>query len=107
MQFAGLNYLAVMLAAIASSPTPVRWLVVAAEPVTSIDVTAADALAELDDELRAMGILLCFAELKDPMKEKFRRLGLMPRFGDRTVFATIEEAVSAFQATGSILSPGP
>ncbi len=96
-----------VLAAIASSPTPVRWLVVAAEPVTSIDVTAADALADLDDELRAMGILMCFAELKDPMKEKFRRLGLMPRFGDRTFFATIEEAVSTFRTTGSILSPGP
>jgi len=29
--------------AVAGSPTPVRWLVVAAEPVTSVDVTAADA----------------------------------------------------------------
>ena len=100
-----------VLAAITSSPMPVRWLVVAAEPVTSIDVTAADALGELDDALRARGIQMCFAELKDPMKEKFRRLGLMPRFGDRTLFATIEDAVSAFQATsagdGSILSPGP
>ena len=33
-----------VLDAVASSPTPVRWLVVAAEPVTSIDVTAADAI---------------------------------------------------------------
>ena len=90
-----------VLAAIASSSTPVRWLVVAAEPVTSIDVTAADALSELDDTLRTTGIQMYFAELKDPMKEKFRRLGLMPRFGDRTSFATIEEAVSAFQATSA------
>ena len=35
--------------AVASSPTPVRWLVVAAEPVTSVDVTAADVVCELDD----------------------------------------------------------
>ena len=33
-----------VLDAVASSPTPVRWLVVAAEPVTSVDVTAADAV---------------------------------------------------------------
>jgi len=39
------------LDAVATSPTPVRWLVVAAEPVTSIDVTAADMLAELDETL--------------------------------------------------------
>jgi MFS superfamily sulfate permease-like transporter len=32
--------------AIDSAPTPVRWLVVAAEPVTSVDVTAADVIAD-------------------------------------------------------------
>jgi hypothetical protein len=42
--------------AVAKSPTPVSWLVVAAEPVTSVDVTAADALAELDKALHGMGI---------------------------------------------------
>ena len=39
-----------VLDAVASSPTPVRWVVVAAEPVTSVDVTAADMVAELDDD---------------------------------------------------------
>jgi high affinity sulfate transporter 1 len=63
-------------AAIAQSPTKVRRVVVAAEPVTSVDVTAADALAELDDMLRKDGIELAFAELKDPVKDKLRRFGL-------------------------------
>jgi MFS superfamily sulfate permease-like transporter len=88
-----------VLAAVAGSPTPVRWLVVAAEPVTSIDVTSADALGELDDSLRAAGIQLRFAEMKDPVKEKLRRFGLMDRFGERAFFATVEEAVGAFLDT--------
>jgi MFS superfamily sulfate permease-like transporter len=50
-----------VLDAVASSPTPVRWVVVAAEPVTSVDVTAADIVAELDDSLHTEGIELCFA----------------------------------------------
>ena len=91
-------------AAIASSPTPVRWLVVAAEPVTSIDVTSADALAELDDTLTAAGIQMCFAEMKDPVKEKLKRFELLPRFGERPFFATIEEAVDAFFASGGVRS---
>jgi high affinity sulfate transporter 1 len=85
-------------AAVASSPTPVRWLVVAAEPVTSVDVTAADAISELDDALRAAGIELCFAEMKDPVKDKLKRFGLFARFGEKTFFATIDEAVSAYLA---------
>jgi len=62
-----------VLEAVATSPTPVRRLVVAAEPVTSIDVTSADALAQLDDTLKRAGIELCFAELKGPVKDKLRR----------------------------------
>jgi len=70
-----------VLDAVAASPTPVRWLVVAAEPVTSVDVTSADMLAELDDTLHAAGIELCLAEMKDPVKDKLKRFGFMARVG--------------------------
>jgi MFS superfamily sulfate permease-like transporter len=85
--------------AVARSPTPVRWLVVTAEPVTSVDVTAADAVCELDDTLHAAGIELCFAEMKDPVKDKLKRFGLFTRFGEQSFFATIDESVSAYLAT--------
>jgi high affinity sulfate transporter 1 len=88
-----------VLDAVANSPTPVRWLVVTAEPVTSVDVTAADAVCELDDTLHAAGIELCFAEMKDPVKDKLKRFGLFTRFGEQTFFATIDEAVSAYRTT--------
>ena len=91
-----------VLDAVASSPTPVRWLVVAAEPVTSVDVTAADAVSELDDTLRAAGIELYFAEMKDPVKDKLKRFGLFARFGERTFFSTLGEAVSAYLATHKV-----
>jgi MFS superfamily sulfate permease-like transporter len=88
-----------VLAAVAASPTPVRWVVVAAEPVTSVDVTAADAIAELDDKLNAAGIEFCFAEMKDPVKDKLKRFGLFKRFGATSFFATVGEAVNAYLAT--------
>jgi high affinity sulfate transporter 1 len=83
------------LAAVGSSACPVRWLVVAAEPVTSVDVTAADVLCQLDDTLRAADIRLCFAEMKDPVKDKLRRFGIFTRF---EFFATLEEAVDTYLA---------
>jgi high affinity sulfate transporter 1 len=85
-----------VLDAVASSPTPVRWLVVAAEPVTSVDVTAADVVAELNEALQGAGIELCFAEMKDPVKDKLKRFGLFTQLGEDTFFATIEEAVSRY-----------
>lgn len=82
--------------AAAGAPGPVRWLVVAAEPVTSVDVTAADMLAELDAGLRAAGVQLRFAEMKDPVLDKLRRFGLFERFGAGAFFPTIGQAVSAY-----------
>ena len=88
-----------VLDAVAASPTPVRWLVVAAEPVTSVDITSADMLAELDDTLHAAGIELCFAEMKDPVKDKLKRFGLFARLGETTFFPTTGAAVSSYLAT--------
>jgi high affinity sulfate transporter 1 len=85
--------------AVMKSPTPVLWLVVAAEPVTSVDITAADIVAELDQSLRAMGIELCFAELKDPVKDKLKRFGLFAQLGEKYFFPTIGSAVSRYLET--------
>ena len=91
-----------VLDAVAKSPTPVRWFVVAAEPVTSVDVTAADIVAELVEALRAKGIELCFAELKDPVKDKLKRFGLLAQLGDTCFFPTIEEAVTRYLQTHNV-----
>ena len=85
-----------VLDAVATSPTPVRRVVVAAEPITSVDVTSADALTELDQTLKAKGIELCFAELKDPVKDKLKRFGLLADFGESRFFPTKESAVNSF-----------
>jgi len=85
-----------VIAAAEKSPTPVRWVVVAAEPVTSVDVTAADVVAELDRVLREAGIELSFAELKDPVKDKLKRFGLFTQIGEQSFFPTLGAAVSAY-----------
>jgi MFS superfamily sulfate permease-like transporter len=81
------------LEAIAAAPGPVRRLVVAAEPVTSVDVTAADSLIELVEALEGAGMTLAFAELKDPVKDKLKRFGVHARLGDDAFYPTIESAV--------------
>jgi high affinity sulfate transporter 1 len=85
-----------VLAAVASSPTPVRRIIVAAEPVTSVDVTSADALSELEQTLRESSIELHFAEMKDPVKDKLKRFELLARFGGGTFHPTIGAAVDAY-----------
>ena len=85
-----------ILAAVEESPTPARRVVVAAEPVTSIDVTSADMLEELVENLRERGIELHFAEMKDPVKDKLRRFGLLEMFGENAFQPTVGAAVDAY-----------
>ena len=85
-----------VLDAIAESPTPVRRIIITAEPVTSIDVTSADMLAELEQTLTESGIELRFAEMKDPVKDILKRFELFDRFGAADFYPTIGSAVDAY-----------
>ncbi|MFE3292982.1 SulP family inorganic anion transporter [Rhodococcus sp. NPDC059234] len=82
---------------VARAPEPVRWVIVAAEPITGLDTTAMDELVELDQYLSSNGIQLVFAEMKDPVKDKLRLLGLGERFGPDHFFPTLDTAVEAFR----------
>src|SRR5690349_92768 len=82
-----------VLEAVDESPTPVRRVVVAAEPVTSVDVTSADMLRELIRILGERGIALHFAELKDPVRDKLKRFELMDLIGDERFHPTLGSAV--------------
>jgi MFS superfamily sulfate permease-like transporter len=84
--------------AIRQSPSPVRWVVVAAEPITDVDTTAADAVAELLDELAGAGILLCFAEMKGRVKDQIERYELHAEVGPDRFFPTLGTAVDRYVA---------
>jgi high affinity sulfate transporter 1 len=85
--------------AVAGSRPRVRCIVIAAEPVTDIDVTAAEVLAALQRALHRDGVELWFAEMKGPAKDRLHHYGLYDRLGsDANFFATVGEAVDRFQA---------
>jgi high affinity sulfate transporter 1 len=83
---------------LAAADPPPRWIVIAAEPVTDVDTTAADVLTDLDEELNKRGISLVFAELKDPVRAKIERYGLTRTIDPGHFFPTVGAAVRAFQA---------
>jgi MFS superfamily sulfate permease-like transporter len=83
-------------ARIAAAETPVEWVVVAAEPITDVDTTAAAMLDTLHDELAAAGITLAFAELKDPIRTRLRRYGALAGVPDERIYPTIGTAVSGY-----------
>lgn len=99
-------------AALTQAAGPVDRIVVAAEPVTDIDVSAADRLVALREELGEQGIALNFAEMKGPVKDRLRAYGLFDVFGSASFFPTVTDAVAHHvQRQGEPVarpsSPGP
>jgi high affinity sulfate transporter 1 len=87
-----------------ADPAP-SWIIIAAEPITTVDTTAAEMLEELDDELEAKGINLVFAEMKDVVRQEVRHYG-MGWLADRDAFyPTIGTAVKAYRLAAGIPKP--
>ena len=84
------------LLAVSRADPQARWLVVAAEPITDVDSTAAEMLVELDQELERVGVELAFAEMKGPVKDKLHLYGLLDRIGRQRFYPTIGVAVRAY-----------
>ncbi len=81
---------------LAAAEPPPRWIVVAAEPITDVDTTAADMLEDLDESLNGRGISLIFAEMKDPVRAKIERYELTRTIDPLHFFPNIESALVAF-----------
>jgi high affinity sulfate transporter 1 len=91
-----------ILRGVSGAPTPPQWIVVAAEPVTDVDITSADMLTELDEELHQSGIKLCFAQMKGPVKDRLKTYGLFNTIGADHFFPTIGQAVDHYVATKQV-----
>ncbi|MCK8610035.1 SulP family inorganic anion transporter [Agromyces sp. C10] len=78
----------------------IRTVILAAEPITDVDTTAADELVELDEWLAARGIRLVIAEMKDPVVDVLRDYGLTRRFTPDRFAPTVGAAVD--EVTGTL-----
>jgi MFS superfamily sulfate permease-like transporter len=91
-----------LLAAVRARGDVVRWVVVAAEPITDVDSTAVGVLDELLDDLEVEGVEIAFAELKGPVKDRLGAYGITDRISDERFFPTLGTAIDGYlRATGT------
>jgi len=91
-----------VLQLVEQAPTPTVWVIVAAEPITDVDTTAAEMIEELDTELAQRGVELAFAEMKDPVKDRLHAYGLKASIGRDFFFPTLGVGVKEFLARNRV-----
>jgi high affinity sulfate transporter 1 len=73
-----------------------KWIIIAAEPITDVDTTASDMLQELDVWLNERGTFLVFAEMKDPVRTKIERYELTRTIDPAHFYPTLDDAIAAY-----------
>jgi len=79
---------------LARERTP-AWIVLQCEAITDIDVTAAEVLKTLDEELNGHGIHLAFVELHDRLQDLIRRYGLHTTLDQEHFYPSLDRALDA------------
>ncbi len=74
----------------------VEWFVLNAEANVEIDITAADALEQLRQEVHSRGIVFAMARVKQDLRADLVRAGLVETVGDELIFPTLPTAVAAY-----------
>ena len=93
-------------AAVRSADVAPRWILIAAEPISDIDITASEMLLDLDAELMADGIFLAFAEVQSAVRDWITRYDILDTSQGTRSFASVQEAVDAFhRATAKGVAP--
>ena len=87
---------------VADCQPPPRWLLLDAQAITDIDVTAAEMLHCLNAELREHHIDLKIAHANPPLRALLQRTGLAAEIGPESFFNSVHECVAAFQQQGPI-----
>jgi sulfate permease, SulP family len=79
-----------------SRSTPPKAILVNLHANFGIDLSATDTLLGLVAEAEKSNIEVLFAELQDPVRQMFRRSGLLDRVGENRLFATVDDGVQDY-----------
>jgi MFS superfamily sulfate permease-like transporter len=82
------------------------WVVLQCEAITDVDVTAAEMLKRLDDELNAIGVHMAFAEMRSRLQDLTLRYGLFETLDRDHFYPTLETALDEIRALGPLPKDG-
>jgi SulP family sulfate permease len=86
---------------------PVRWFVLNVEANVEVDITAADGLRELAQELQDRGIALGLARVKTDLYVPLARAGVVDVIGKDMFFATLPVAEECYLRWAVAQKPAP
>ncbi len=76
-----------------------KTVLIDAEAMNDIDITGADRLIKLNTELSSRDIFMFLTHVRDPLRDKMRRMGVVDAIGAGHIYETTRDGVDAFVAS--------
>jgi len=89
------------------SPSPVRWLVIDASAITSLDFSAGCSLAELQQDLAKADVVLALIIVQVRHHGDLERMGLINLIGANRIFDSRESCLEAYRSESSMRNSTP
>jgi sulfate permease, SulP family len=80
------------------APSPVRWLIIDAEPIADIDYSAAQSVRDLLPDLAHQGVGVVFARVSPYLRSDMDRHHITAAIGEARIFMTLHEAIAAVRS---------
>ena len=87
------------------APAPIQWLVFDAEAIGDVDLSAAQTIRSLLEDLNRKGVRAVFGRVNRYLLSDMRRHRLAAVIGDGRIFPTLHEALDAIRAEGFPTGP--
>ncbi|WP_427896431.1 STAS domain-containing protein [Kribbella sp. GL6] len=85
------------LESLSSATDRTEWFLLNAEANVELDVSGADALEQLRQELHQRGIVFAIARVKQDLRDQLTAAGLVDRIGADRIFLTLPTAIEAYR----------
>ncbi|QLG89715.1 SulP family inorganic anion transporter [Chitinibacter bivalviorum] len=95
--FANSSYFFDRICQLVANDGDTRWVLIDAQAITFLDVTAAEQLLRLNTMLEEAGIDLKFARCNRPLREALDRYGITPAIGADSFFSHVHDALHEYK----------
>jgi SulP family sulfate permease len=82
---------------VAETEPPIKWVIIDAQAITDMDITAAQRFADLHRQFEESGVDVKIADATRPFMEQLEKVGLSAAIGTQEFYVSVKKAVEAYE----------
>lgn len=82
---------------VAETEPPLKWIIIDAQAITDMDITAAQRFADLHRKLNEAGVDVKIADATYPFMAQLEKVGLSTTIGTQAFYVSVKKAVEAYE----------